>query len=107
MSGPQLAPLHSRFGLVSNDCHSSVSENIYCFHLSDLANRAFGLSSLSAIVRGSDCSGSQTCTSLEHADDVRVVGNECSGQAVGIEPHDSSGARVANNGSDFADLAGG
>ena len=105
--GPQLAPLSSRFSLVSNGCQSSVSENTCCFHIIDLANRALGLSSVSAIVGGNDCSGSRACTSLEHADDLRVVGNQCSGQAFGIELHDSSGARAANNGSDFADLAGG
>ncbi len=63
--------------------------------------------SVSATVRGNDGSGSQTWISLEHADDVGVIRNECSGHTVGIELHDSSGARVVKNWFDFTDLASG
>ncbi len=99
--GPQLAPLSSSLRVIGNDCQSSESANTYCFHIIDLVNLAFGVPSVSAIVRGNDCSGSQTCVSLEHADDVEVVRNECSSQAFGIELHNAAGATIARNSFDF------
>ena len=101
--GPQLVPLPSSLRVIGNDCQSSESANTYCFHIIDLANLAFGFPSVSAIVRGNYCSGSQTCVSLEHAEDVEVVRNECSSQAFGVELHNSAGTMVAGNSFDFPD----
>jgi hypothetical protein len=105
--GPRLVPLPSTMRVIGNDCQSSASENTYCFHIINLANRAFGFPSVSATVRGNECSGSQTCISLKHADDVKVVRNECSSQAFGVELHNSPGAVVANNSFDFTEVADG
>jgi len=101
--GPQLAPLPSSLRVIENNCQSSESANTYCFHIIDLVNLTFGFPSVRAIVRGNDCSGSQTCVSLEHLDDVVVVRNGCSSQAFGIELHNSTGAMVSGNSFDFPD----
>ena len=103
--GPAAAPQRSHYRIVDNHCETSVTPNTYCLHVIDAARLAFGLPTVRTLVDGNDCEGSETCISLEHIDHGRVVSNECSSQAFGIELHDSPGATVAGNSFEF--LTGG
>jgi hypothetical protein len=99
--GPAAAPRPSEFSIEDNACQSSETPNTYCVHLVDVANLAFGSSTLRAVVRKNACAGSETCVSLEHMERGRVIHNECSSQAFGIELHDSERTWIVGNSFDF------
>jgi parallel beta-helix repeat protein len=99
--GRGAAPRRSEFSIVGNGCQSSPEQNTYCIHTVDAANLAFGAPALSALVRNNTCAGSETCISLEHIEGGRVISNECSSQAFGIELYDSRRTLIARNSFDF------
>ena len=95
--GPDIAPAHSTLRVADNFCRSSVTANTYCVHIIDAANVAFGMPTVKALVRDNGCEGSQTCISLEHVDQARVVRNDCESQAFGIELHNSPSVTPTGN----------
>lgn len=75
--GPSAAQGPTKLTARDNSCVSSTTPNTYCLHLADLENLAFGVPTLSALVQRNSCRDSQTCISLEHIQDGRVVDNRC------------------------------
>ena len=95
--GPAFLPEPSRLTVVDNSCESSSTPRTYCVHIADLANAAFGVSTLDTTIRNNSCSGSETCVSLEHIVGGDVRDNECSSLAYGVELHNSVTANVQGN----------
>lgn len=103
--GPAAAPRRSVYTIAGNVCRSAPTPNTYCVHIIDAAKLVFGLQTVSALVYGNVCEGSQTCVALEHVDSGRVVFNACASRAFGVELHNAPRAIVRNN--YFAFPAGG
>lgn len=99
--GPVAAPQPSDLRAIDNHCESSTTPNTYCVHVIDVAKAVFGLGTVRALVLGNACEGSETCVSLEHVEDGRVLHNECASQSFGIELYDSPAALKAGNTFDF------
>ena len=99
--GPATAPRSSQFWIFDNACESSETINTYCVHLVDAANLAFGSSTLHATVWENDCTGSETCISLEHVTRGRVIQNECSSQAFGLELYNAQRTKILGNSFNF------
>jgi hypothetical protein len=104
--GPAAAPRRSVYEIADNQCESAMTPNTYCIHVIDAARVAFGVETVRALVYGNRCEGSETCIALEHVDDGRVVFNECSSQAFGLELHNSRRAIVRNNSFEFPPSGG-
>lgn len=95
--GPTLAPAPSTLRIINNKCLSPGTPNSYCLHVIDAANLAFGLQTISATIRDNQCDGSQTCISVEHVNESRIIDNKCRSLKFGIELHDSLNARTREN----------
>lgn len=63
----------------------------------DAANLAFGLQTISATIRNNLCDGSQTCISVEHVNESRIIDNKCRSLQFGIELHDSLNSHTRDN----------
>jgi len=99
--GPAVAPEPSSLLVRGNSCISSTTASSYCIHLVDLANLAFGALTLGAAVEGNSCQDSETCISLEHIHEGRIVDNQCTSQAIGVELHNTTQEIVKDNDFDF------
>lgn len=96
--GPPAAPKPTVLLVRGNSCISSTTPNTYCVHLVDLANLPpYGAPTLGAFVQDNSCQDSETCISLEHIHEGRVVDNRCASQAFGVELHNTTNAIVNDN----------
>jgi hypothetical protein len=101
--GPAYAPTPSTLVVSDNRCKSSQTPFTYCFHVADLTNAAFGMTSIDPVIKDNSCEDSETCVSFEFVAGGVVKNNDCASQAYGVELHGSPAAEVASNNFDFPD----